>query len=212
MQSVKIKISKLKNNSGQIAGVKKNPRIQDDSKFQKLKKSLQDFPEMLELRELVVYPLNGDYIVVGGNMRLKALKELGEKEAVCKVLPDNFPPEKINEFIIKDNVSFGLWDGAELSEWDAELLNEWGYEVPEWELAKHSPDDFGEDFTLPSGDKAPFQQMTFTLADEQAEQIKNAIADIKQTEEYKYAETMGNENSNGNALYLIIMQWAEQRK
>jgi hypothetical protein len=71
---------------------------------------------------------------------------------------------------------------------------------------------FGEDFSLPDGDKAPFQQMTFTLADEQAEQIKNAIADIKKTEEYKYCETMGNENSNGNALYLIVMQWAEQRK
>ena len=73
-------------------------------------------------------------------------------------------------------------------------------------------DDFGTDFNLPEGDKAPFQQMTFTLADEQAEQIKNAIADIKQTEEYKYCETFGNENSNGNSLYLIIMQWAEQRK
>lgn len=73
-------------------------------------------------------------------------------------------------------------------------------------------DEFGTDFSLPDGDKAPFQQMTFTLADEQAEQIKNAIADIKATEEYKYTETLGNENSNGNALYLIIMQWAEQRK
>ena len=73
-------------------------------------------------------------------------------------------------------------------------------------------DEYGEDFSLKDGDKAPFQQMTFTLADEQAEQIKNAIADIKQTEEYKFAETMGNENSNGNALYLIVMQWAEQRK
>ena len=73
-------------------------------------------------------------------------------------------------------------------------------------------DDLGEEFSLPDGDKAPFQQMTFTLADEQAEQIKNAIADIKQTEEYKYTETMGNENSNGNALYLIVMQWAEQKK
>ena len=72
-------------------------------------------------------------------------------------------------------------------------------------------DDYGTDFELPEGDKAPFQQMTFTLADEQAEQIKNAIADIKQTEEYKYAETMGNENSNGNALYLIIMQWNEKK-
>jgi hypothetical protein len=54
--------------------------------------------------------------------------------------------------------------------------------------------------------------MTFTLADEQAIQIQNAIAEIKLTDEYKYAETMGNENSNGNALYLIIMQWAGQRK
>ena len=54
--------------------------------------------------------------------------------------------------------------------------------------------------------------MTFTLADEQAVIIQNAISDIKQTDEYKYTETMGNENSNGNALYLIVMQWAEQRK
>jgi hypothetical protein len=65
---------------------------------------------------------------------------------------------------------------------------------------------------LADGDKSPFQQMTFTLADEQATQIKNAIADIKLTDEYKYMETLGNENSNGNALYLIIMQWAEQKK
>ena len=71
---------------------------------------------------------------------------------------------------------------------------------------------FGEDFSLKDGDKEPFQQMTFTLADEQATVIKNAIDDIKGTDEYKYAETMGNENSNGNALYLIVMQWAEQRK
>lgn len=74
------------------------------------------------------------------------------------------------------------------------------------------PENFGINFTLPNGDKAPFQQMTFTLADAQAEVIKNAIADIKQTEEYKYAETMGNENGNGNALYLIVMQWAKQKK
>jgi len=88
-------------------------------------------------------------------------------------------------------------------------LEEWGLDVTGWKL---DPTQMGDEFTLPDGDKAPFQQMTFTLADEQAKQIKNAIADIKQTEEYKYAETMGNENSNGNALYLIVMQWAEQRK
>jgi hypothetical protein len=93
---------------------------------------------------------------------------------------------------------------AELGE---AVCEEWGIDV-----GVKLDDEMSEDFTLASGDKAPFQQMTFTLADEQATQIKNAIADIKQTDEYKYAETMGNENSNGNALYLIIMQWAEQRK
>jgi len=88
-------------------------------------------------------------------------------------------------------------------------IEECGVVVEEY---TNDSEDFGTDFILPDGDKAPFQQMTFTLADEQAEQIKNAIADIKATEEYKYCETLGNENSNGNALYLIIMQWAEQKK
>ena len=95
------------------------------------------------------------------------------------------------------------------NEWDNEQLIEWGLDGIGFNL---DSDNYGTDFSLPDGDKAPFQQMTFTLADEQAEQIKNAIADIKQTEEYKYTETMGNENSNGNALYLIVMQWAEQKK
>lgn len=75
-----------------------------------------------------------------------------------------------------------------------------------------NPDDYGEEFTLPEGDKSPFQQMTFTLADAEAELIKGAIETIKQTEAYKSMETYGNNNSNGNAIYLIVKQWAEQRK
>ena len=106
-----------------------------------------------------------------------------------------FDREVLIEFLEVENI--------EVEEIDIESLN-----VSE----NINANDYGTDFSLPEGDKAPFQQMTFTLADEQAEQIKNAIADIKQTEEYKYCETLGNENSNGNALYLIIMQWAEQRK
>ena len=82
-------------------------------------------------------------------------------------------------------------------------------EIGEWGL---NPDELTDGFSLPEGDKSPFQQMTFTLADEQATQLKNAISDVKGLEEYKFIETFANENSNGNALYLIIMQWAEQRK
>jgi hypothetical protein len=80
------------------------------------------------------------------------------------------------------------------------------------EVGVKDNNELNTDFSLPIGDKPQFQQMTFTIADEQAEQIKNAIVDIKKSEEYKYCETMGNENSNGNALYLIIIQWEELRK
>jgi len=182
-----------------------NPRVLKDDKFKKLVQSLKDFPEMANVRPIVV---NTEMIVLGGNMRLRAMQEAGWKKAPVQIV--DWSIEKQNEFIIKDNVGFGEWDwDAIANEWNKQELINWGLDLPGFDL---DADKLGTDFSLPEGDKAPFQQMTFTLADEQAEQIKNAIADIKETEEYKYSETMGNENSNGNALYLIIMQWAEQRK
>jgi len=195
----KVKIKEIKPNPN-------NPRLIKDDKFKKLVKSIQEFPEMLDIRPIVV---NDEMIVLGGNMRLKACIEAGLKE-IPIIKASNLTIEQQNEFIIKDNVGFGEWDWEVLAnEWDSEKLDDWGLDIGGFDV---NSDEYGENFSLPDGDKAPFQQMTFTLADEQAEQIKNAIADIKQTEEYKYCETMGNENSNGNALYLIIMQWAEQRK
>ena len=190
---------------GKIKANPNNPRTIKDDKFFKLVQSLKDLPEMAKVRPVVV---NQDMVVLGGNMRLKAMKEAGWKEAPVEIV--DWDEDKQRQFIIKDNVGFGEWDWEMLAnEWDAEQLEDWALDVTGWKL---DPTQMGDEFTLPDGGKSPFQQMTFTLADEQAEQIKNAIADIKQTEEYKYAETMGNENSNGNALYLIVMQWAEQRK
>jgi hypothetical protein len=180
-----------------------NPRYIKEEKFKKLVQSLKDFPEMAKARPIVV---NKEMVALGGNMRLKAMQEAGWSEVPVKIV--DWSEEKQREFIIKDNVGFGEWDWDELANtWNSVELEEWG--MDSWQNMDDI--DTTDEFTLPSGDKEPFQQMTFTLADEQAEQIKNAIADIKQTEEYKYVETMGNENSNGNALYLIIMQWAEQR-
>lgn len=194
----------------QIKPNPKNPRVIKDDKFKKLCKSIDEFPQMLEKRPLVCFTdVDGKFVVLGGNMRLKASKEVGLKELPI-LLADDWTEEQKNEFLIKDNVGFGEWDWDELqSDWDVVQLEDWGLDVIGFDL---NADELGTEFSLPDGDKAPFQQMTFTLADEQAEQIKNAIADIKETEEYKYCETMGNENTNGNALYLIIMQWAEQRK
>ena len=181
-----------------------NPRYIKEEKFKKLVQSLKDFPEMANARPIVV---NTEMVALGGNMRLKAMQEAGWTEVPVKVV--DWSEEKQREFIIKDNVGFGDWDWDELANtWNSVELEEWG--MDSWQNMDDI--DTTDEFTLPSGDKEPFQQITFTLADEQAEQIKNAIADIKQTEEYKYVETMGNENSNGNALYLIAMQWAEQRR
>ena len=182
-----------------------NPRILKDDKFKKLVQSIKDFPEMLEIRPIVV---NNEMMVLGGNMRLKAIQEIGLKE-VPIIKAENLTEEQEREFLIKDNVGFGEWDWDALAnDWDYKELVDWALDVPKM----LDPEQFGEDFSLADGDKSPFQQITFTLADEQATQIKNSIADIKLTEEYKYMETLGNENSNGNALYLIIMQWAEQKK
>ena len=204
-----MKLSEIKANPS-------NPRLIRDDKFKKLVTSLREFPEMMEKRPIVcVTDTDGKLYPLGGNMRLRALQELKYKEIpkTWVTLADDWTAEQRNEFTIKDNIGYGEWEWDTLAnEWDVEELSEWGLDIPEWGEGVELSDEFGEDFSLKDGDKAPFQQMTFTLADEQAEQIKNAIADIKQTEEYKYAETMGNENSNGNALYLIVMQWAEQRK
>ena len=183
-----------------------NPRIIKDDKFKKLVNSIKEFPQMLELRPIVV---DSNMVVLGGNMRLKACISAGLVE-VPIIIADQLTEEQKAEFIIKDNVGFGEWDWDLLAnEWDVESLTDWGLDVGGFDL---NAEQFGEEFSLPDGDKSPFQQMTFTLANEQAEQIKNAIADVKATDEYKYCETFGNDNSNGNALYLIIMQWAEQKK
>lgn len=182
-----------------------NPRYIKDNKFEKLVKSIQEFPQMLELRPIVV---NKDMVVLGGNMRLKACEAAGLTE-VPIIFAENLTPEQEREFIIKDNSSFGEWDWDLLAnEWDVDLLQDWGMDIGGFDL---NPDEFDEQFDLPDGDKSPFQQMTFTMADEQQAIVKNAIDDIKKTEEYKYVETFGNENGNGNALYLIVSQWAEQK-
>ena len=194
-----VKIKDIKSNPN-------NPRVIKDDKFHKLCESIKAFPKMLELRPIVV---NDDMVVLGGNMRLKALKHLGLTEAPV-IKASELTEEQQRQFIIKDNAGFGEWDWNILAnEWDVQELEQWGIDIPGFDI---NSDELGEEFSLADGDKAPFQQMTFTLADEQAEQIQNAISDIKLTDEYKYAETFGNENSNGNALYLIIMQWAEQKK
>jgi len=119
-----VKISEVKPNP-------KNPRIIKDGKFQKLVKSIQEFPDMLNKRPLIVFTdVDNKYVVLGGNMRLKACKEIGLKE-IPIIVADEWTEEQKNEFLIKDNVGFGEWDWDSLAnEWDVEKLDDWGLGVP----------------------------------------------------------------------------------
>lgn len=122
-----MKISKLKNNPN-------NPRFIKDDKFEKLKKSISEFPEMMEKRPIVcVTDADGKLYPLGGNMRLKALQELGYKEISDNwiLLADEWTEEQRSEFVIKDNVGFGEWNWEELANsWDAEKLEWWGLDIP----------------------------------------------------------------------------------
>jgi len=114
-----VKISKVKGNPD-------NPRIIKNDKFKKLVKSIQEFPEMLKLRPIVV---DEDMMVLGGNMRLKASKDAGLKEVWIEVA-EGLTEEQKKEFIVKDNVGFGEWEWDMLAnEWDSSKLTEWGLDV-----------------------------------------------------------------------------------
>lgn len=113
-------------NISQITPNEKNPRVIKDEKFKKLVQSLKDFPDMATARPLVV---NTDLKVLGGNMRLHAMKELGWKKTLVKIV--DWPEKQQQEFIIKDNNSFGEWDWDVLAnEWDVGALDAWGVDVP----------------------------------------------------------------------------------
>jgi hypothetical protein len=123
MKAYNEKISKVKPNPN-------NPRIIKDDKFEKLVRSIKEFPKMLEIRPIVV---NDDMIVLGGNMRLKACKEAGLKE-VPIIKASELTEEEQKQFIIKDNVSGGEWDWEALAvDWNAGELEEWGLDV--WQNA-----------------------------------------------------------------------------
>ena len=135
MKIEKIKISEVKLNPN-------NPRLIKDDKFIKLVKSIKDFPEMLDIRPIVV---NSDMVILGGNMRFKACKEAGLKE-VPIIIADNLTQEQEREFLIKDNTSGGEWDFNMLAnEWDVEQLDEWGLDIPNFEpdvVLEAEEDDF----------------------------------------------------------------------
>jgi len=134
LKSQNIELSKLEVNKGQIEGLPKNPRTIRNEKYEKLKKSIEDNPEMLGMREVLVFPHGSKYVIIGGNMRFQACKELQFETVPCKILNKDTTAEQLRAITIKDNVGFGEHDWELLAnEWDSVELEEWGLEVPNFE-------------------------------------------------------------------------------
>jgi hypothetical protein len=166
----------------QIKPNPKNPRTIRDEKFEKLKQSIQDFPDMLNKRPLVCFTdKDGKYVVLGGNMRLKASKEVGLKELPI-ILADEWTEEQKQEFLIKDNVGFGEWNWNELqADWDSDQLNEWGLDVPNWSAGLDVNNMTEEDVDIeeefdPVGVSANVQRVVFIFdGQEEAESYLKSL-------------------------------------
>jgi len=165
---------------GEIKPNKDNPRIIKDDKFKKLVKSIKDFPQMLELRPIVV---NDDMVVLGGNMRLRACKEAGLTE-VPIIMANELTEEQQKEFIVKDNVGFGDWDWDMIAnEWDSELLNEWALDV--WQ---------------------PENEVDYSILDEEdvADQLEGMTNGVKKAIQIEF------EAEHYEEAYELVKFWREQ--
>ena len=168
----------------------------------KLVESIKNNQDYFEARPLILSNRTGELVILGGNQRYEAAKKLGLKQVPTHLI-EGLTEEREREIVIRDNVANGEWDWDILAnEWDAEELEDWGLDLPSF------ADDFSDDFTLDSGEREPFGQMTFMLADIQKSEVEQALKEAPAG----FAETYGNENSNGNKLYWIIKQWQQLKK
>jgi len=198
MKPIKIKQRKI----SELNPAEYNPRQLTDKQYKQLKKSLKTFG-CVEPVVINSNPIRKD-IIVGGHQRCKVWFDLGNDTIpTVEVELDEAAEMELN---VRLNKNTGEFDFDMLSSYfDMEVLKEWGFQ--DYEFGMTLDDDMTDDFDLPDGDKEPFQQMTFTLADAQAEAIKEALTLAKS----EIVETFGNENGNGNSLYAIVKQWVEQK-
>lgn len=176
----------------------KNPR-KNDAAVDTVAKSIEKYG----FKNPVI--ADSSLVVYCGNTRLKAARKLG-LPSIPVIIADDLTAKEIRELAIIDNKS------SEIAEWDMDMLAD---ELEDLDLGDFdldfgiiSPDDYGEEFSLPDGEKSEFCQMTFTLHNKQAELIQYAIDKVKDD----ITETFGNANGNGNALYEVVRQWAKQKK
>lgn len=191
MEVQEININKIVQNKGQIVGLPSNPRQWTKADVERLAASIEETPELLDARPLIALQQDDRFVVLGGNLRLAALKHLGRKTAPVYVIPEDTPIEKQKEIVIKDNGAFGAWDFDMLAnEWDDLPLTDWG--VPTWE--NDQPDDeIPDDLDAEGKEKDFVLKITFPDADK----MTSFVMAYKDVLEKDYGCTM---SESGGAL------------
>jgi len=170
-----------------------NPRQLTNDQFNQISDSIKRFGIVDPI--IVNKNKEREDIIIGGHQRIKVAKDLNIEKVPTIELDLNYDKER--ELNIRLNKNSGDWDYDVLANgFEMDELMEWGFDDDDLKLFDL---DYGEEFNLPDGDREPFKQMTFTLSDEQAEIVENAI---KKAKENDFGDT-GNENSNGNAIWWI---------
>ena len=188
----------------EVIPYERNPRKNEDA-VEFVANSIKEFGFKVPI------VIDKDGIIVAGHTRHKAALKLGIKEVPC-IVADDLTDEQIKAYRLADNKV------SEKAEWDYNLLDAelgeildvdmgtFGFDIPDF-----NEDEYGTDFELADGDREPIITMSITLSDNQAETLNEAISQMKQTDLYKNYEDEFNKNSNGNALYLVVLEWLQQK-
>lgn len=187
---------------GSLKPYEKNAKKHPAEQVEHIANSIREFG----FRQPLV--IDKDNVLVIGHGRLLAAKELGLDTVPC-VRTDDLTEEQIKALRLADNKT-------NESEWDFDLLDMELSDITDIEMGDfgfsfEEDENYGTDFSLPDGNKEPVQNMTFTFSDDEAEAVKNAIAEMKKSETFERYNNPLNENGNGKALYLVVSEWQAQR-
>lgn len=171
-------IESVKQNTGQIAGLPSNPRQWTQADIDRIAKSLNETPELFDARPLIVYPHNGEYIIMGGNLRYEGAKKNGLDAVPVHILPEDMDVDKLKEIVLKDNGSLGEWDfDALANEWDDLDLEGWG--IPAWKVGSvdmAAVEALFEDSNKPKKEKELTLTITIPkLYEDSVEDIESAV-------------------------------------